>query len=59
MYCKKNEIKTDEGYIAEGFTLEEVPKIRRHDVLFNKCVDGDITEEEKEEMFTLIDELGL
>ena len=59
MYCRKNEIKTDEDYIAEGFTYSEVSKIRRHDILFNKCVDEDITEEEREEMFALIDELGL
>lgn len=57
--CRKNEIKTDEGYLAEGFSLDEVPKIRRHDILFNKCVDEEITEEEKEEMFALINELEL
>ena len=57
--CRKNEIKTDEGYLAEGFSLDEVPKIRRHDILFNKCVDEEIAEEEKEEMFALINELEL
>ena len=59
MYCKKNEIKINEEYITDGFAIEEVSKIRRHDILFNKCVDEEITEEEKEEMFALIIELGL
>lgn len=59
IYCKKNIIHTAEEYMAQGFAAEEVPKITRHDILFNKYVDEIITEEEKEEMYNLIDELGL
>lgn len=56
---KKNTIHTDAEYMAQGFRLYEIPKIRRHDELFNLWVDGVITEEEKEEMFTLVAELEL
>lgn len=48
----KNKILTD-----EGFTADEVPKIRRHDILFNK--GSERTEAETEEMFALVEELGL
>ena len=56
---KKNTIHTDAEYMAQGFRPYEIPKIRRHDELFNLWVDGVITEEEKEEMFTLVAELEL
>lgn len=56
---KYNTIFTDEEYMAQGFTKEECPKIRRHDILFNKNVDGLATEEEREEMFALIEELKI
>lgn len=54
-----NTIYTDAEYKAQGFKENEVEKIRRHDILFNKKVDGNITEEEKEEMFRLVEELKL
>ena len=31
-----NKIKTNEEYMAEGFTADEVALIRKHDELFNK-----------------------
>lgn len=55
----KNHIYTNEEYMAQGFAAHEVDKIRRHDILFNKSVDGLITEAEREEMFALVQELGL
>ena len=54
-----NRICTDEEYMAQGFRPYEVPMIRRHDELYNLWVDGTITEEQKEEMFTLQAELEL
>lgn len=54
-----NTVETIEGYIAQGFTVEEAPKAQRHDILFNKWVDGIITEEEDAEMEALVEELGL
>lgn len=54
-----NTIYTIEEYMAQGFTAEEAPKVMRHDILFNKDQDGETTEAEREEMFALIEELGL
>lgn len=53
----KNIIHTNEEYMAMGFTAEEVPMIRRHDELFNMGTSR--TEAETEEMFNLIEKLGL
>lgn len=52
-----NTIYTDEEYMAQGFTAEEVPMIRRHDELFN--LHDDRTEQETEEMYELVKKLGL
>ena len=54
---KKNTIYTNEEYLAQGFTREELPLIRRHDEMFNRY--DELTEEEKEELYELIDRLGL
>ena len=54
-----NTIFSDEEYKAQSCTTEEVPKVREHDILFNKYVMEEITEEEKERMFALVKELGL
>ena len=54
-----NTIHTDAEYKAQGFRPYEIPMIRRHDELYNKWVDEVITEEEKEEMFTLAAQLEL
>lgn len=53
----KNTIFTDKEYMAQGFTAQEVPMIKRHDELFNKGEDR--TEEETKEMCNLRDTLGL
>ena len=52
-----NKIYSDEEYMAQGFTKEEVEKVRRSDILFNNF--DNLTEEEKEEYFSLVEELGL
>ena len=46
----KNKIFSDEEYMAQGFTKEEVEKVRRSDILFNNF--DNLTEEEKEEIQT-------
>lgn len=56
---KCNKVYTIEEYIAQGFTAEEAPKAQRHDILFNKWVNKVITEIEEEEMYSIIEELGL
>ena len=52
-----NTIFSDEEYMAQGFTKEEVEKVRRSDILFNNF--DNLTEEEKEEYYNLVEELGL
>lgn len=54
-----NTIFTDEEYMKQGFTKEECPLIREHDILFNLNKDGKATEEQRERMFNLINILGL
>lgn len=50
-----NTIYTDEEYMAQGFTAEEVPMIRRHDILMNQYKRlGFLTEEEDAELMHLI-----
>jgi hypothetical protein len=56
---KYNIIYTNEEYMAQGFTAQEVPMIRRHDIIFNKDVDGEATEEEMAELVAIQRALGL
>ena len=50
-----NTIYTDEEYMAQGFTAEEVPMIRRHDILMNQYKRlGFLTKEEDAELMHLI-----
>ena len=53
----KNTIYTIEEYIAQGFTAEEAPKVRKTDEMFNDW--DNLTDEQKEEYFALVEELGL
>lgn len=52
-----NEVKTDEGYTADGFLPYEIPMIRRHDELHNRLFE--LTEEEVDEMLLIAEKLGL
>lgn len=61
-----NKILTDEEYMADGFTAEELPLIRKHDELFNKYQimhDGGnwdtLTEEQWKEFIDIQETLGL
>lgn len=53
----KNIINTIEEYMAQGFTAEEAIKVRKTDEMFNDW--DNLTEEQKEEYFALVEELGL
>ena len=55
----KNKIYTATEYMAQGFTADEVPLITRHDILFNKSIDGLATADELDEMFVIQKLLGL
>ena len=52
-----NKIYSNEEYMNQGFTREEVEKVRRSDELFNNW--DNLTEEEKEEYYALVEELRL
>lgn len=55
-----NTIYTDKEYMAQGFTAEEVPMIRRHDILMNQYKRlGFLTEEEDAELMHLIEVLEI
>ena len=60
-----NTIYTDEEYMAQGFTKEEVPMIRKHDELFNKYQlefgpnNWDLTDEQWDEFEELQKALDL
>ena len=58
-YNRYNTIYTLEEYMAQGFTAEEAPLMREHDQRFNLDVDNNLTEEQRERMFYLIDLLML
>lgn len=63
---KLNTIYTDAEYIAQGFTAEEVPLIRKHDELFNEytlkfgdCWGNNLTDKQWEEYVELVKVLDL
>lgn len=43
---EKNEVYTIGQYIAMGYTAEEAPIVREHDILWNRHIDGVITIQE-------------
>lgn len=43
---EKNEVYTIGQYIAMGYSAEEAPVIREHDILWNRHIDGVITIQE-------------
>ena len=57
-----NKIYTKAEYIAQGFTLEELPLIREHDELVNKVAEKgleNMTEIEGQRIEELAEKLGL
>lgn len=53
----KNTICTNEEYMKQGFTKEELPLIKMHDRLFNRF--NTLTEDEKEVYFIIQKELAI
>lgn len=51
MQKRYNTIYTKEEYMAQGFKAWETAYAKRHDILFNKYVDKDISRAEMIEMF--------
>ena len=58
-YCGSPLVAPIADHVVAEFVDLEIKAIRRHDELYNLWVDGAITEEQKEEMFTLQAELEL
>lgn len=58
---KYNIIYTDKEYMAQGFTREEVPMIRKHDELYNEytALGRPDDYEHLAEMYELAEKLGL
>lgn len=55
-----NTVYTVEEYMSKyNYTREEAQKEQRHDIIFNKYVDGEATEEEMNELYAIQKELGL
>lgn len=54
-----NTIYTDKEYMAQGFTAQEVPMIREHDILFNQYQLGEVGEDALERIYELANILGL
>ena len=54
----KNTVYTIEEYMTQGFTKEEAFLAQEHDILFNKYVEYETTEKEKERMFEIAEILG-
>ena len=54
-----NKICTDEEYLAQGFTPEELEDARRSDILQNKYHLVGWTADEEAEYYALVDRLGI
>lgn len=54
-----NEVCTTDGYIKEGFTMEEVALIREHDVLYNTSCTIGLSDKEKMRLYDLVDILKI
>lgn len=54
-----NTIYTDKEYMVQGFTAQEVPMIREHDILVNEYQLGEVGEEVLERIEELANMLGL
>ena len=55
----ENTVYTIGQYMLQGFTAQEAPKARKHDIIWNKWLNGKATPKEIEKMEAIIKELGL
>ena len=58
-YLDLPRVQTDEEYLANGFTVEELPLIRRYDELMVGWIEHEPTPEEEKESAELIKILGI
>lgn len=52
-------VQTDEEYLAEGYTVEQLPLIRRYDELMVSWLEREPTPEEEKEGAELVKMLGI
>lgn len=56
---KEQEVYTIGQYMMDGFTAEEAVKVRNHDIIWNRWVNGQATPNEIAQMEAIAEELGL
>lgn len=56
---KEQEVYTIGQYMMDGFTAEEAVKVRQHDIIWNRWVNGMATPNEIAQMEAITEELGL
>ena len=56
---KEQEVYTIGQYIMDGYTPDEAVKIRNHDIIWNRWVNGQATPNEIAQMEAIAEELGL
>jgi len=47
---KKNEVYTIGQYVEMGYSAEEAPIVREHDILWNRYIEGEITIQEADRL---------
>ena len=56
---KEQEVYTIGQYMMDGFTAEEAVKVRQHNIIWNRWVNGMATPNEIAQMEAIAEELGL
>lgn len=56
---KEQEVYTIGQYIMDGYTPDEAVKVRNHDIIWNRWVNGQATPNEIAQMEAIAEELGL
>jgi hypothetical protein len=56
---REQEVYTIGQYIMDGYTPDEAVKVRNHDIIWNRWVNGQATPNEIAQMDAIAEELGL
>lgn len=56
---EEQEVYTIGQYMMDGFTADEAVKVRQHDIIWNRWVNGMATPNEIAQMEAIVQELGL
>lgn len=56
---REQEVYTIGQYIMDGYTPDEAVKVRNHDIIWNRWVNGQATPNEIAQMEAIAEELGL